>query len=611
MPRYDRPMKGRMAGLLIAIPGALVFGLVHFLQVHGTFAELESGYHRGWFSEPTAYFALSQGLQAASVMPFMGALFVVLGMNTRVAKPPLKQSFDVNVLLGAALAAVVVGVFSQFRVISSAAACGLAVLVFALAGVLWIAERRRAHWRWPGISAAHVLCAIVLTAGLICVILLDAGKEAWPGLMEPPFWVAFAYMIAYSLRLVTLGAGEFRAQCEPPPEVEYVTEKPSVPAAGAVLLTFGLLLGLQAWVSTARERAETLADELADVDLLYASPDDVAAALDGKPYLVTATDSDGNTLLHWAIVLRAHTDAIELLLERGAPVNALGAWGMPLRMALDRQREDVVQMLLARGACQDLYTAAGTGDLALLGEILDEEPGAVNPAGEYARPPLLYAARHGQLESCKLLLSRGADAHALGENGGTALHAGAHGGSVAVARLFLEGGVPLDGRDRSGATALHDAVWSDSADMVEFLLAQGLGPDCVDDDGSTPLHWTAWPDAASAAEALLAAGADVEARDKDGYAPLHKAAEAGSVALIEVLARFDGDLNARAGNGDTPLHVAGMKGQPRAVEALLSLGADPDARDADGFTPLNRAAQWHQAEAVAAFKDHRAETSPD
>src|SRR5258707_14615652 len=68
--------------------------------------------------------------------------------------------------------------------------------------------------------------------------------------------------------------------------------------------------------------------------------DDVRAAIDAEPDLITARDDEGATLLHYA-AFGGHRPMVELLVERGAEINAIdGHFGAtPAGWAIEYLRE--------------------------------------------------------------------------------------------------------------------------------------------------------------------------------------------------------------------------------------------------------------------------------
>jgi len=132
---------------------------------------------------------------------------------------------------------------------------------------------------------------------------------------------------------------------------------------------------------------------------------DVAALhdlLDADPLLVHAESSDGAGALHLAAYF-GHADAVRLLIDRGADVNAH-----------------------ARGfnGVAPINSAAATSGS-------DEATST---------------------ECVRLLLAAGADADARQNNGSTALHAAAHSGCAEMARLLLEHSADPDAETDDGRT---------------------------------------------------------------------------------------------------------------------------------------------------------------
>lgn len=169
------------------------------------------------------------------------------------------------------------------------------------------------------------------------------------------------------------------------------------------------------------------------------------------------------TPLHWAAA-EGHPDAAELLISRGADVNArsLGGWA-----------------------------------------------------------PLHEAVRFGRTDTVELLITRGADVNAksnadLGSD--TPLHVAAERGDADMERLLVAKGAGVDARDDDGRTPLYRAVWSDEAAGV--LIVHGADVNAKDKSGRTPLHQAAALGCMKVATALIAKGADVNAKDNAGETPV-------------------------------------------------------------------------------------------
>ncbi len=156
----------------------------------------------------------------------------------------------------------------------------------------------------------------------------------------------------------------------------------------------------------------------------------VKAQLKADPTLVSATDHNGWTALHFA-ARNGHLDVAKLLLANKANVNAKAGIGMtPLEVSLafsdsarpgartaDTNHEAIAELLLAHGAevpsrsnvgLTALHYAAGAGFTNVIKELLDRHAN-VNARDNSGRTPLDFAAQHGHMDVVELLVARGAD----------------------------------------------------------------------------------------------------------------------------------------------------------------------------------------------------------
>lgn len=165
-------------------------------------------------------------------------------------------------------------------------------------------------------------------------------------------------------------------------------------------------------------------------------------------------------------------------------------------------------------------------------------------------PPLLAAARAGDVGALRALLDGGAPLDTADDDGRRALHWAALGGSAAAVELLLDRGADLDAPARLGMTALHWAALAGKARAAEALLRRGADPGAPNAYGLTPLHEAATPELA---QLLLARGARLEARDRRDMTPLHTARN-GKVA--KVLLAASADVFATSTDGRRPLDMA-------------------------------------------------------
>lgn len=148
----------------------------------------------------------------------------------------------------------------------------------------------------------------------------------------------------------------------------------------------------------------------------------------------------------------------------------------PLAAALYHGDEEIVAVLIERGAPVSHFEAAALGDLELLERQLRrsvKRATAYSPDGFTA---LHYAAYFGHSEAAALLLRQGADveAESRDERGWRPLHMAVRGASpLELAQLLVEAGADPNAEESGGWTALHSAAGSGNLALVQFLLARG------------------------------------------------------------------------------------------------------------------------------------------
>lgn len=210
---------------------------------------------------------------------------------------------------------------------------------------------------------------------------------------------------------------------------------------------------------------------------------------------------------------------------------------------------------------------------------------------------LIAAARAGDKNKAKLLLSKGVDINAAEpESGDTAILAAIDKGQWATAEYLLTQKPDLNIEDLNGNSPLFLAVSrGDSAAVtVKRLLEEGakveLGPRTGKNAGVTPLHISCSTGANLCLEVLLAAGASAAQTLPDGATPLHTAAIGGDEHTVNLLCSAGASVVALNNAKRTPLHNCGITGNTKVAAALLHKGAEVDALDAEGATPLLYAA---------------------
>eukprot|EP00041_Stephanoeca_diplocostata_P004956 m.53810 g.53810 ORF g.53810 m.53810 type:complete len:1144 (+) comp15468_c0_seq1:92-3523(+) len=169
----------------------------------------------------------------------------------------------------------------------------------------------------------------------------------------------------------------------------------------------------------------------------------------------------------------------------------------------------------------DLHTAAQTGDVARLTELLRQHLN-VNAIDLDSTTPLSHAARNGHVVCVQKLI----DAHAN-----------------------------VNASDLDGSTALHLAASNNYTNVVDALLHCGANPNAVTQVGNTPLHCSAIGGNVDTLKSLLLGNAAVGRSNIDGDTALHMAARQGHVEVVRLLMASNADCDAANNIGDTPTEI--------------------------------------------------------
>jgi len=221
---------------------------------------------------------------------------------------------------------------------------------------------------------------------------------------------------------------------------------------------------------------------------------------------------------------------VELLLDRGARIDLTNGTALTsLAIAIARDHAEVFDLLVARGA-----------DL--------------NAHGDHGAPPVVIAATHGRTDLLERLLDAGVSPdQPTALRGRRPLMAAVGGGHGEAAELLLSRGAVVDQTDgQYGDTALCHAVAARRPAMVTLLLGAGAEVNHRNQGGRTPLFYllagtfhtyahygTVTTDPEPVVRALLAGGAELGAQDTAGHSVLELAREhqhADVVAALEACA---------------------------------------------------------------------------
>jgi ankyrin repeat protein len=156
-------------------------------------------------------------------------------------------------------------------------------------------------------------------------------------------------------------------------------------------------------------------------------------------------------------------EAVKKHLAAGTDVNANDGGWTPLWYAADEGHKEIVELLIAKGAD---VNAKNKGDVT----------------------PLYGAARSGRKEVAELLIAKGADVNAKDVNGTIPLHYAAYEGHKEIVELLIAKGAEVNAKtDVYGRTPLHFAAATGHKEIAELLITKGADVNAKNKKGKTPL----------------------------------------------------------------------------------------------------------------------------
>ena len=311
-------------------------------------------------------------------------------------------------------------------------------------------------------------------------------------------------------------------------------------------------------------------------------------ALVEKKVDVNVADADGTTALHWA-AYRDDFESVDLLVRAGANVNAANDLGAtPLWIASENSGVPLVTKLLQAGANPNLalllgetpvMAASRSGKAEIVDQLLLKGANA-NARAARGQTALMWAVAQRHPEVVKVLIARGADVHGRSDvwsqvmavpphgvplynkviphGGETALLFAARAGDLDSTKLLVSAGANVNDADAWGVSATVLAAHSGFGEVVEFLLGHGADPNGTA-AGFTALHAAIMRRDLRVVTALLDRGADANAPLKT-WTPTRRSSKDYNFAPELV--------------GATPYWLAARFSQPDVMRLLLTHRAD-------------------------------------
>ncbi|KAL1117602.1 hypothetical protein AAG570_003917 [Ranatra chinensis] len=220
---------------------------------------------------------------------------------------------------------------------------------------------------------------------------------------------------------------------------------------------------------------------------------------------------------------------------------------------------------------------------------------------KYGMRPLLMAAWHGHRDAVRLLITCGANVHAVNRKEYDVVMCAVRNNCVEVVDLLVETLERLDltARDVEGNGALHHAASAGHAAIVDKLLSLGADPNATNKLGRSPLHLCCEKGHEAVCQLLIGKQGSLEAADHQGNTPLHVTVNNKHSQLAQIILEANtAILDMENSDGMTALHIASSLGCRGIIESLVQCGSDVDKQNKNGNTALHLACAANDLETV-------------
>ncbi|KAI4174422.1 MAG: hypothetical protein LQ343_002359 [Gyalolechia ehrenbergii] len=249
----------------------------------------------------------------------------------------------------------------------------------------------------------------------------------------------------------------------------------------------------------------------------------------------------------------------------------------------------------------------------LLEKLRPHQRGALQAADSYGRTPLHYAAQHGFVVICQIIIthlqawglfevSNGIDAPFWHDSDGMSpLHLSVMGGHYLTARVLLESEDWRGASERRAAVRKHMspsgeilalATKASFVAIVRLLVEAGVDLDYQDDQGETALHLAARFGHVDCAKALLG-GSELQKPNTEveesvfGWTPLFVASVEGHFSIVELLVVARANLTKADTSGWTAQEHAALRGHIEIAEKLATFPSPAPKKDPNDVSTVS------------------------
>ncbi|KAL4238217.1 hypothetical protein ACF0H5_002929 [Mactra antiquata] len=294
--------------------------------------------------------------------------------------------------------------------------------------------------------------------------------------------------------------------------------------------------------------------------------------------------------IHFAAVCEG-VGPVEYLLQRGAsPMEADNQGMTPLHYACSAGRPRNVDILLKKA--KELS--------AKQGDVFQHKwgPGGVDRPSRSSYCPIHIAVNYYHSAVVKILIKHQVDVNkqlSAGKNRVTPLMIAARHGDLELCKVLVQNGAHIEQCDKLKRSALIHAVMNGNTHVASYLLNIGADPNRADTSGNTVVHYAAAYGWLFCLRLLHEAGAELEVHNEWKTTPIGVAFLKGHIGIVDFLLKQKGvDINFKNDAGLTLTSVAASStltnGLIDQLKYLMDKKADPTIKDVNGMDSLHHLA---------------------
>ena len=214
--------------------------------------------------------------------------------------------------------------------------------------------------------------------------------------------------------------------------------------------------------------------------------------------------------------------------------------------------------------------------------------------------PLTIAARNGNIEIVRLLISYGAEVDHYNKEKSALHQACKHGHYTIVVEL-------INARATIFGDCLVTASFGAHKNIVKLLLQHGANPNHVCMHGNTALYWAVYNNRIDIIKILIQYGVNINVRHNFTKGTvLYRAIEKGYIKVVELLLKHNINVNIVDHYDNKPLHFAASEGRYNIIKLLLKNDININQHNANRMTPLDFACYYNHLRCVNLLLRHGA-----